>query len=125
MSASIFTNYKIETITDISADTKLLRIALPNPLDVLPLPPCSHIQVQAANTVRKYTPVHSDKGFIDLLVKRYENGIVSSFLHACKVGDSVMLKGPFFSYKHTSNKYAHLTMISGGTAITPMFQVPF
>eukprot|EP01098_Paradermamoeba_levis_P006546 TRINITY_DN2716_c0_g1_i1.p1 TRINITY_DN2716_c0_g1~~TRINITY_DN2716_c0_g1_i1.p1 ORF type:complete len:475 (+),score=148.08 TRINITY_DN2716_c0_g1_i1:129-1553(+) len=71
---------------------------------------------------RPYTPIVDEVGFFELLVKKYENGLVSSYLHSLKVGDSVMMRGPYGSFKYSPDKWENLVMIAGGTGIAPFIQ---
>lgn len=65
----------------------------------------------------------ADKGYLDLLVKVYPNGVMSSHMHEMKVGEELAMKGPIPKYPWTANKHSHVALISGGTGITPMYQV--
>lgn len=57
------------------------------------------------------------------MVKAYPTGVVSSYLHSLKVGDQVEVKGPMRKLKYSPNAKKTITMIAGGTGITPMYQV--
>jgi cytochrome-b5 reductase len=100
--------------------------------------------------IRSYTPVSSDDdyGYVDLVVKVYfknvhprfpEGGKMSQHLESLKIGDTIEVRGPSgrlqylghgnFSIKKlrkdppqtiTVNK---VSMIAGGTGITPMLQL--
>ncbi|KAJ3665042.1 hypothetical protein Zmor_000558 [Zophobas morio] len=100
--------------------------------------------------IRSYTPVSSDDdyGFVDLVIKVYfknvhprfpEGGKMSQHLESLKIGDTIEVRGPSgrlqykghgtFSVKKlrkdppqavTVNK---VSMIAGGTGITPMLQL--
>ncbi|RKU40963.1 hypothetical protein DL546_003154 [Coniochaeta pulveracea] len=74
--------------------------------------------------IRPYTPTNdlNEKGFIELMVKRYPNGKQSSYLHSLKPGDSVLF-APIKEISWTPNKHAHVALIAGGAGITPMFQL--
>lgn len=76
-------------------------------------------------TIRPYTPVSDEdiKGSMDLLVKVYPNGPMSEHLHAMKPGETLDIKGPIPKYPWSENKHTHITLIAGGTGITPMFQL--
>jgi len=67
--------------------------------------------------------VNDAEGYFDLVVKKYENGKISSYIHALKVGDGIEVKGPIPKLKMESNMKEHITMLAGGTGITPMYQV--
>jgi cytochrome-b5 reductase len=75
--------------------------------------------------IRPYTPVSEDdaRGYMDLVVKRYEGGPMSSHIHAMEPGQRLDFKGPIPKYEWTPNKHDHVVMIAGGTGITPMWQV--
>merc|ERR1712086_624678 len=75
---------------------------------------------------RPYTPVTRDStttGHLDLVVKNYPDGNVSTYLHSRQVGDLIKLKGCFTKTKLVPNKHKEIGMIAGGSGITPMLQV--
>ncbi|KAJ2721112.1 hypothetical protein GGI07_004177 [Coemansia sp. Benny D115] len=86
-------------------------------------------------TSRMYTPVAhaisdsvdeasgSRSGHLDLVVKRYDRGSLSRFIHGTRVGDHVEMRGPLPVWPYTANQYKHIYMIAGGTGVAPMFQV--
>jgi ferredoxin-NADP reductase len=40
-----------------------------------------------------------------------------------KVGDTLEMKGPLMKYAVGENQFSHISMVAGGTGITPMLQV--
>jgi cytochrome-b5 reductase len=60
---------------------------------------------------------------LDLLVKKYPNGPMSSHIHSLKPGDTLEFKGPIPKYPWAPNKHEHIALIAGGTGITPMYQL--
>ncbi len=64
-----------------------------------------------------------EKGYLDLLVKKYPGGILSTRLHEMQPGETLDFKGPIPKYPWTENKHKHIALISGGTGITPMYQL--
>mmetsp|Transcript_41854 Transcript_41854/g.47561 ORF Transcript_41854/g.47561 Transcript_41854/m.47561 type:complete len:304 (+) Transcript_41854:145-1056(+) len=98
---------------------------------------------------RSYTPVTGDEtlGKVSLVIKVYKAGVhpkfpdggkLSQHLDTLKIGDSIHVKGPKghltwlglgkFSLKIMRNpleyrETTHISMIAGGTGITPMLQV--
>lgn len=63
------------------------------------------------------------QGAFELLIKAYPKGRVSSYLHARREGDRVLIKGPFPKLAYTPNMTQRMLMIAGGTGIAPMVQV--
>lgn len=63
------------------------------------------------------------KGYIDLLVKQYPNGPMSTHLHNMAPGQRLDFKGPLPKYPWSENKHEHIGLIAGGTGISPMYQL--
>lgn len=63
------------------------------------------------------------KGYIDLLIKKYPNGPMSTYLHDLVPGHTLDVKGPLPKYPWASNKHDHIALVAGGTGITPMYQL--
>ena len=75
---------------------------------------------------RSYTIASSptQRGFVEITVKREEHGIVSCYLHDhVKVGDEVRVTGPFGSFTFTGSEADTIVLIAGGVGITPMMSV--
>jgi cytochrome-b5 reductase len=62
-------------------------------------------------------------GHLELLIKKYPNGPMSTHIHDLKIGETLEFKGPIPKYPWSTNKHEHVAMIAGGTGITPMYQV--
>jgi len=75
--------------------------------------------------VRPYTPISpSEKqGELVLLVKRYDNGNASKYIHSLKPGESLSMKGPFPKWDYKINEFDEVALIGGGSGITPLYQV--
>ncbi|KAF9404100.1 hypothetical protein BGZ94_004382 [Podila epigama] len=130
-------------------NTRLFRFAFGHPDQLLGLPLGNHIFLKVKTNdsiyVRAYTPTSlPDKlGQLDLVVKIYfkdtdprfpDGGVVSQYLDAMSIGDSVAIKGPTGSFKYLGQgRYSHgpdktgkalqIGMICGGTGLTPMYQI--
>lgn len=76
--------------------------------------------------IRPYTPVSDEdaKGYIDFVVKRYNNGPMSEHLHSMKPEQRLDFKGPIPKYPWEPNKHDHIALIAGGTGITPYVSNP-
>lgn len=78
----------------------------------------SDIQIQ-----RHYTPIYISPTSVMLLVKYYENGEMSPWIHRKRVGDQVELRGPFLEWKWDEHRWKKVLFIVGGTGITPAYQL--
>jgi cytochrome-b5 reductase len=63
------------------------------------------------------------KGYIELIVKKYPNGPMSTYLHDMTPGQRLDFKGPLPKYPWAPNKHEHIALVAGGTGITPMYQL--
>jgi len=138
---------------EVSHDTRRFKFGLATPEHVLGLPVGQHIflsaRINGEVVVRPYTPVSSDetKGYVELIIKVYfknvhpkfpDGGKMSQFLEAMNVGDEISFRGPTGKliyenqvFRTQMNKKAEpvirnpqkVSMIAGGTGITPMLQL--
>lgn len=121
--------FKLSKITPETHNVSRLRFTLQSPEDQVGLPVASCLLARAnidgKNEIRPYTPVSSneEKGYVDLVVKGYEQGKVSKHIVNLKVGDELEMKGPFKKYPYKPNTKKVIGMIAGGSGITPMLQV--
>lgn len=126
-----FITLKLKEVQSYNHDTKKLIFELPEEDMVSGLPVTSAVitKFKAADaekpTIRPYTPVNdeSSPGHMDLLVKVYKGGPMSEHLHSLAPGQTLDIKGPIPKYPWTENKHSHVTLIAGGTGITPMYQL--
>jgi len=112
------------------------------------LPTGQHIligaQIEHEFVVRPYTPIlpatwEEDKGTVDVLLKvygprgTYPAGKLSSYMNTLKVGDNVQMRGPNGAVLYHGNGqftvrgktfFANqVSFLSGGSGITPVYQV--
>ena len=131
----------------VNSNTKRFRFALPESGDVSGLKVASAILTKYKGsddekpTIRPYTPVSDEGmcrrnfyilavdifigsvGYLDLLIKKYPGGPMSTHLHDLQPGEMLSFKGPIPKYPLTPNKHNHVALIAGGTGITPMHQL--
>mmetsp|Transcript_7128 Transcript_7128/g.15586 ORF Transcript_7128/g.15586 Transcript_7128/m.15586 type:complete len:275 (+) Transcript_7128:2-826(+) len=79
-----------------------------------------------SDAVRPYTPVSDNSvlGKFELLIKRYDGGAVSQWLHELPLGSKVSFKHIKFNIKaqYPFEGKKTLTLVAAGTGITPMYQ---
>ena len=64
-------------------------------------------------------PPADDQGHLDLIIKKYPNGPMSTHMHNMSPGQRLNFKGPLPKYPWSENKHDHIALIAGGTGITP------
>lgn len=72
---------------------------------------------------RPYTPLSADASTLELMVKVYPQGRLSQHLGALAVGDVVEYDGPKEKLAYSPNMKKSITMLAGGTGITPCMQL--
>ncbi|GAB0146587.1 NADH-cytochrome b5 reductase [Epichloe bromicola] len=126
-----FVSLKLADIENVNHNTKRLRFELPESDMVSGLHVASAILTKYKGPedekaiLRPYTPIsdESEKGFVDLLVKKYQGGPMSTHIHNLVPGQRLDFKGPLPKYPWTENKHDHIALVAGGTGITPMYQL--
>jgi len=75
--------------------------------------------------IRPYTPITSPetRGYLKLMVKNYPEGKMSQHIHHLKPGQTLAFKGPIVKFPYKPNEFSHGVCVSGGSGITPMYQL--
>jgi nitrate reductase (NAD(P)H) len=132
----------------VSHDTRIFRFALPDPNMKLGLPTGLHMFLKGKwkgeTVMRPYTPMTDDNtiGHVDFLIKVYfanthprfpDGGKMSQHLDSLQIGDTIDVKGPMGEFNYKGNgaftwhekprNCTHISMIAGGTGLTPCWQV--
>ncbi|KAF9305741.1 NADH-cytochrome b5 reductase [Mortierella antarctica] len=142
MNPSAFVDFTLKEIQVLTPNTSRFVFELPAD-QVLGMTTTSCLMIKYTNAegkavIRPYTPTSdaNQKGHFDLIVKRYDGksngnisrseerpGVMSAHIHNLKVGDTLALKGPMSKYPLQANQHESVSLIAGGTGITPMWQV--
>jgi cytochrome-b5 reductase len=126
-----FVSLKLAEVENINHNTRRFRFELPEGDNVSGLHVASALLAKYKGpndekaTLRPYTPTSDEdaQGYIDLLVKKYPEGPMSTHLHNMAPGQRLDLKGPLPKYPWSENKHDHIALVAGGTGITPMWQL--
>ncbi|XP_067893627.1 NADH-cytochrome b5 reductase-like isoform X2 [Heterodontus francisci] len=117
--------FQIECVEQQTADTYLYRFQLPSGCH-LGLTVGQHIVargiVNGLEVQRAYTPVSpvDAEGYFEVLIKIYEEGLMSQYVKTWKEWDTVWWRGPFGGFPYKSNQYEQLLLFASGTGIAPM-----
>lgn len=103
-----FVDFKLKKVEPYNHNTAKYIFELPNnDASLLPIASCvivksasdapeQFLDAKGKPVIRPYTPISpSDlEGELTFLIKRYEEGRMSQYIHALKVGDKLAIKGP-------------------------------
>lgn len=84
-----------------------------------------YVTPKGSNVVRPYTPISDvdQKGTLEFIIKTYESGKFSKHVYDLKPNDTVSFKGPIVKWKWEPNQFKHISLIGGGSGITPLYQL--
>uniref|UniRef100_UPI00398F03D3 NADH-cytochrome b5 reductase-like n=1 Tax=Pristiophorus japonicus TaxID=55135 RepID=UPI00398F03D3 len=117
--------FQIECVEQQTADTCLYRFQLPSGCH-LGLTVGQHIVargiVSGLEVQRAYTPVSpvDAEGYFEVLIKIYEDGLMSQYVKTWKEWDTVCWRGPFGGFSYKQNQNEQLLLFASGTGIAPM-----
>ncbi|RDB28927.1 NADH-cytochrome b5 reductase 2 [Hypsizygus marmoreus] len=130
-----FTDFKLKKVIPYNHNTSKFVFELPNNEASL-LPISSLVLIKSSDPealkdaegkpiIRPYTPISppDERGQFTLLIKKYETGNASKYIHGLKAGDSLSFKGPIVKFPYKQNEFDEIALIGGGTGITPLYQV--
>ncbi|KZT19294.1 riboflavin synthase domain-like protein [Neolentinus lepideus HHB14362 ss-1] len=133
LSSSYFTPAAITSSETTGPDSKLIELTFPSHLlksnakDLSGFHPIWSIYVKDDDiqVERAYTPLEGidHDGHMKFWIKRYPDGEVGRWLHSKNVGDSLKIRGPVTTWNWKENEWDEVVMISGGTGITPFYQL--
>lgn len=142
-----WTKAVLSTKEIVSWDTRIFKFKLEHEEQILGLPTGQHLMIRIRDPVtrdaiiRSYTPISqtTKKGSVDVLVKVYfdtkerKGGRMTQAMDAIPIGHSIDFKGPIGKFEYLgggrcsvnrSERYVkRFVMISGGSGITPIYQV--
>ncbi|KAJ3577719.1 hypothetical protein NPX13_g2846 [Xylaria arbuscula] len=115
---------------EIASNVYLLSFELPSEKTVLGLPVGQHVTIKAdvngKSVSRSYTPVsnNTDLGCLKLVIRCYPDGqLTGQYLQKLELGDEVAFRGPKGAMRYKRGLTKRISMVAGGTGITPMYQL--
>ncbi|KAI8146343.1 hypothetical protein BJV82DRAFT_510116 [Fennellomyces sp. T-0311] len=129
-----FRSFTLEKVEPINHNTSVFRFKLPSDQHVSGLHVASCVITRYPITkkdgstgyvIRPYTPTSHEEtqGYVEFVIKDYDQGKMSRHIHKLKPGDTLDIKGPIPKYNWDQGKVENVGMIAGGTGITPMLQL--
>ncbi|KAJ6516180.1 ferredoxin reductase-like C-terminal NADP-linked domain-containing protein [Mycena sanguinolenta] len=131
LSPSHFTRATLTESRQSGPNTKLLVLTVPgfakskqNASQMAPIWSV-YIKDDDIQVERPYTPLEGidEHGQMHFWIKKYPKGEVARWLHSKKVGDQVEFRGPLSTWAWEEDAWDEIVMISGGTGITPFYQL--
>jgi cytochrome-b5 reductase len=130
LSKSEFKPFKVIDIQKLNHNTSLFRMDLGEG-NTMGMTTAGLMMVQGVGKdgktmARPYTPTTRDSnttGHFDLVIKKYEQGNVSAYVHGLQIGDQISVKGCFTKLEIKPNMKKEIGLIAGGSGLTPMLQV--
>ncbi|KAF7337563.1 NADH-cytochrome b5 reductase [Mycena sanguinolenta] len=124
-----FVSFTLKKVVPYNHNSSTFIFELP-PKTSSKLPVASCVVVQAAEpealqdkkgkpVIRPYTPISSadNTGELVFLIKKYETGVMSKYIHELKPGDSLKVKGPISKFPYKENEFDEVALIGGGSGI--------
>jgi cytochrome-b5 reductase len=123
--------HKLEITKGVPCPVTKFRFQLESKSQILGLPIGQHLALRCNHPetgkpcMRSYTPVTSDdeRGYVDLVIKIYEKGVMGQHLNHLQVGQSIEVLGPKGLFTYVKSRYSTIAMLAGGSGITPMYQI--
>ncbi|KAF9444346.1 ferredoxin reductase-like protein [Macrolepiota fuliginosa MF-IS2] len=128
-------DFKLKKIIPYNHNTSKFVFELPNDeASLLPVASCLVVKSSDPEAllndkgkpiVRPYTPISppDQPGELTFLIKKYETGNASKYIHALKEGETLALKGPIPKFPYKENEFDQVALIGGGSGITPLYQL--
>lgn len=122
LSPKEFREFTVKEVKPYNYNSNIIVFDVEDPNKPLNLPCASFILTQAnidgKDVARPYTPIdQSEPGVLNLLVKKYPTGAMSSHIHSLKQGDKLQIKGPLPKIKYEAGAYTQIGMIAGGSGM--------
>lgn len=119
---------RVEKITELTYDTKELRLKLLDPADMAYIPG-QYVQLftpkykgNSEEVYRAYSisANPADKGYVELIVRRVPGGICTTYvMDHLKEGDTAKVNGPYGEFRLTDNDRP-IIFIAGGSGMAPI-----
>lgn len=121
-----YRKFELIEVEQVSHDTNIFRFSNGNSKLKPNIPIGKHIVVGFTKdekfVKKEYTPIGEGDDYFELLVKKYDTGGASAYLHSLNIGDKVSMKGYFGNFVMPT-KVKYLILFAAGTGIAPMVSI--
>ncbi|KAH7927252.1 ferredoxin reductase-like protein [Leucogyrophana mollusca] len=127
-----FVNFKLKKVEPYNHNTAKFIFELPEGhASLLPIASCVYLKAEnlldakGKPVYRPYTPISASdaEGELTFIIKKYETGVASKYIHSLKPGDTLAVKGPLPKWPYKINEFETVALIGGGSGIAPLFQI--
>ncbi|KAF9108706.1 NADH-cytochrome b5 reductase [Mortierella sp. GBA35] len=124
-----FVDFKLKSVQKLTPNTSRFTFELQEGqalgMEVTSCVVTKFVKEDGKPVIRPYTPTsdHDHTGSFDFVIKHYEGGPMSSHIHGLKPGDTLAVKGPISKHPFKTNQFETVSLIAGGSGITPMIQI--
>lgn len=125
LNSSTYVPFKLVSVDAVSPTASIFTLRSANEHAIPNSTPIASVSIKdpSANIQRPYTVLSVDGHHITLLVKKYESGDLSRFIHSRKTGSDLYLRLADPSYRLPAKVPARYLLISGGTGIATAYQL--
>lgn len=124
-----YRKYTLKAKKEVSEGIWRFTFSLPTEWSVLGLPIGQRVAIRGNvgdhTVTRSYTPISSnrDLGRLELLIRVYPDGQLGNYLKDLRVKEEADIRGPKGAMRYRKGMSKHISMVGGGTGITPLFQI--
>ncbi|KAF9175153.1 NADH-cytochrome b5 reductase [Mortierella sp. AD011] len=124
-----FVDFKLRKVEKLTPNTSRFTFELEENqklgMDVTSCVITKFVKEDGKAVIRPYTPTSDadQTGSFDFVIKHYETGPMSTHIHNLKPGETLSVKGPISKYPLKANQHESVSLIAGGSGITPMIQI--
>ncbi|KAH7046851.1 hypothetical protein BKA57DRAFT_464459 [Linnemannia elongata] len=124
-----FVDFKLKSVHPLTPNTSRFTFELKEGqtlgMEVTSCVVTKFVKEDGKPVIRPYTPTSDvdQTGSFDFVIKHYEGGPMSTHIHGLKPGDTLSVKGPISKHPFKTNQFETVSLIAGGSGITPMIQI--
>lgn len=126
---SKYTSFMVTEVKDLCHSHKLIKFKRETSADRVKWRVGANFFVLYESQIKKYSRAYTpmkpsdDNCDFEIIVKIYDNGLVSKYLFNLVKGDTTLWRGPYRGYDITPNKFNSIILFAQGTGIIPFMSI--